>query len=88
MLLARKVGDKYGLKLMETETKTLKNLGIIAVEIASIRVLQKTAEVTGDVTENKIGDKVISAGKSKEYWKIINLIGITSETVPKFNTQD
>ena len=52
---------------METETKTLKNLGIIAVEIASIRVLQKTAEVTGDVTENKIGDKVISAGKSKEY---------------------
>ena len=88
MLLARKVGDKYGLKLMETETKTLKNLGIIAVEIASIRVLQKAAEVTGDVTENKIGDKVISAGKSKEYWKIINLIGITSETVPKFNTQD
>ena len=73
---------------METETKTLKNLGIIAVEIASIRVLQKTAEVTGDVTKNKIGDKVISAGKSKEYWKIINLIGITSETVPKFNTQD
>lgn len=67
MLLARKFGDKYGLKLMETETKTLKNLGIIAVEIASIRVLQKTAEVTGDVTENKIGDKVISAGKSKEY---------------------
>lgn len=67
MLLARKVGDKYGLKLMETETKTLKNLGIIAVEIASIRVLQKTAEITGDVTENKIGDKVISAGKSKEY---------------------
>ena len=67
MLLARKVGDKYGLKLMETETKTHKNLGIIAVEIASIRVLQKTAEVTGDVTENKIGDKVISAGKSKEY---------------------
>ena len=88
MLLARKVGDKYGLKLMETETKTLKNLGIIAVEIASIRVLQKAAEVTGEVTENKIGDKVISAGKSKEYWKIINLIGITSETVPKFNTQD
>lgn len=88
MLLARKFGDKYGLKLMETETKTLKNLGIIAVEIASIRVLQKTAEVTGDVTKNKIGDKVISAGKSKEYWKIINLIGITSETVPKFNTQD
>ena len=73
---------------METETKTLKNLGIIAVEIVSIRVLQKTAEVTGDVTKNKIGDKVISAGKSKEYWKIINLIGITSETVPKFNTQD
>ena len=88
MLLARKFGDKYGLKLMETETKTLKNLGIIAVEIASIRVLQKAAEVTGDVTENKIGDKVISAGKSKEYWKIINLIGITSETVPKFNTED
>ena len=37
---ARKFGDKYGRKLMDTATKT----GIDAAETASKRVVQKTAE--------------------------------------------
>ena len=41
---ARKVGDKYGKKLMDTAAKTR----IDAAKTASKRVVQKTAEATGD----------------------------------------
>ena len=59
---ARKFGDKYGKKLMNTPTKT----GIDAVKTASKRVVQKTVEATGDLIGNKIADKVTSLGKPKE----------------------
>ena len=47
---------------MNTATKT----GIDAAKAASKRVVQKTAEATGDLIENKIADKIISIGKPKE----------------------
>ena len=59
---ARKIGDKYGKKLMDTATKT----GIDAAKTASKRVVQKTAEATGDLIGNKIADKITSSDKSKE----------------------
>ena len=59
---ARKFGDKYGKKLMDTATKT----GIDAAKTASKRVVQKTAEATGDLIGNKIADKITSIGKPKE----------------------
>ena len=59
---ARKCGDKYGKKLMDTATKT----GIDAAKTASKRVVQKTAEATGDLIGNKIADKITSIGKPKE----------------------
>ena len=46
---ARKCGDKYGKKLMDTATKT----GIDAAKTASKQVVQKTAEATGDLIRNK-----------------------------------
>ena len=58
---AKKVGDKYGKKLMGTATKT----GIDAAKTASKRVVQKTAEATGDLIGNKIADKITSLGKTK-----------------------
>ena len=45
---ARKCGDKYGKKLMDTATKT----GIDAAKTASKRVVQKTAEATEDLIGN------------------------------------
>ena len=54
---ARKCGDKYGKKLMDTATKT----GIDAAKTVS-----KTAEATGDLIGNKIADKITSIGKPKE----------------------
>ena len=60
--LAKKCGNKYGKKLMDTATKT----GIDATKTASKRVLQKTAEATGDLIVNKIADQITSLGKPKE----------------------
>ena len=59
---ARKLGDRYGKKLIDTATKT----GIDAAKTASKRVVQKTAEATGDLIGNKIADKIPSIGKTKE----------------------
>ena len=46
---ARKFVDKYGKKLMNTATKT----GIDVAKTVSKRVVQKTAEPTGDLIGNK-----------------------------------
>ena len=59
---ARKLGNKYVKKLMDTTTKT----GIYAAKIASIGVVQKTAETTGNLIGNKIADKHTSIDKQKE----------------------
>ena len=56
---ARKFGDKYGKKLIDTATKT----GIDAAKTASKNVVHKTAV---NLIGNKIADKITSAGKSKE----------------------
>ena len=45
---AIKFGNKYGKQLMNTATKT----GIDAEKTASKRVVQKTAEATGDLIGN------------------------------------
>ena len=58
---ARIFGDKYGKKLMNTAAKT----GIDAAKIASKRVVQKTAEATGDLIGNKIADEITPLGKTK-----------------------
>ena len=45
----RKFGDKYGKKLIDTATKP----GIDSAKTASKRVVQNTAEATGDLIETK-----------------------------------
>ena len=62
---ARKFGDKYGKKLIDTATKT----GIDAAKTVSERVVQKTAEATDDLIGNKIADRITSIGKPKEKTK-------------------
>ena len=61
MSFTRKFGDKYGKKLVDTATKT----GIDAAKKASKRIVQKTAEATGDLIWNEIADKITSLGKTK-----------------------
>ena len=59
---ARQFSDNYGKELMDTATKT----GVGAAKTASKRVVQKTAEATGDLIGNKTADKIASIGKPKE----------------------
>ena len=58
---ARKLGDRYGKKLIDPTTKT----GIDAAKTASKRVVQEKAEATGDLISNKIADKITSVAKTK-----------------------
>ena len=59
--LAIKFGDKCDKTLMDIAT----NSGIDAPKTASKRVVQKTAEATGDLIGNKINDKIALEGKTK-----------------------
>ena len=80
---ARKFGDKYGKKLMNTATKvgrnaaknfgdkygkylmdTGKKQGTNFAKTACKKIVQKSAEATGDLIGNKINDKLTSLGKS------------------------
>ena len=62
MPFAKKFGNKYGKKLMNTAKKT----GMDAAKVVSKRVVQKNAEATEDLIGNKIVDKITSIGKPKE----------------------
>ena len=59
---AKKIGNKYDKKLMDTTTKT----GIDAAKTVSKILVQKTAEATGDLIGNEIADKITSICKPKE----------------------
>ena len=58
---SRRFGDKYSKILIDAATKT----GIDAAKTASKRVVQKTAETTGDLIGNKIADEITSTGRTK-----------------------
>ena len=73
----RNVRDKYGKKLMNTAKKvgtsqygkkiidTTKRQGSEFAKTAGKRIVQKSAEATGDLIGNEIADKITSLGKSK-----------------------
>ena len=62
LFFARRLGDRYGKKLIDTATKT----GTGAANTASKRVVQKTPEATGNLIGSKVPDKITSVGKTKE----------------------
>ena len=57
---------------MDTAIRT----GIDAAKTTSKRVVQKTAEATGDLTGNKVADTITSIGKPKEKEKTKEIEGI------------
>ena len=73
---AKKCGNKYGKKLMDTATKS----GIDAPKTTSKRIFQKTAEARGDLIGNKIVDKITSIGKPKEKKNRRNLYSTRKKT--------
>ena len=75
MSFARKLGDRYEKKLIDTATETR----VDAAKTASKRVVQKTAEATEYLIGNKIADKITSVGKSKEKTKKAEKIYVPPE---------
>ena len=73
---ARKFGDRYGKKLVDTAISTGKTFA----KTAGKRVVHKTAEATGDLVGNKIADKITSAGKPKRTKKEKDEDNIMEET--------
>ena len=73
---ARKFGDRYGKKLMDTATNTGKTFA----KTAGKKIMHKTAEATGDLVGNKIADKITSVGKPKRTKKEKDEDNIMEET--------
>ena len=58
-MFAKSLSNKYGQKLLDSTKKPATE----AIKTASKRVIQKTAEATGDLIGNKIADKTTSVSK-------------------------
>ena len=58
---ARRLGDEYGKKLMDTATKT----GVNAAKTTSKWIVRKTVKATWDFVGNKTTNKITSLGKTK-----------------------
>ena len=57
--IGKNLSNKYGQKLFDTAKTSTSD----AIKIASKRVVQKSAEATGDLIGNKIADKITSISK-------------------------
>ena len=57
--IGKNLSNKYGQKLLDRAKKSTTD----AIKTASKRLIQKTAEATGDLIGNKIADKITSVSK-------------------------
>ena len=57
--MGKNLSNKYGQKLLDNAKKSTAD----AIKTASKRVIQKTAEATGDLIGNKTTDKITSVSK-------------------------
>ena len=57
--MGKNLSNKYGQKLLDNAKKSTAD----AIKTASKRVIQKTAEATGDLIVNKTTDKITSVSK-------------------------
>ena len=61
MSFSRSISNQYGKKLVDTAKKSATD----AIKTASKRAIQKTAEATRDLIDNKIAHKITSVSKKK-----------------------
>ena len=60
--IGKNLSDKYSQKLIDTTKKSATD----ALKTASKRVIEKTAEATGDLIVNKISDKITGSTSPKD----------------------
>ena len=59
--MGKSLSNKYGPKLLDSAKKSTTD----AIKTALKRAMQKIAEATGDLSGNKIADKITSVSKKK-----------------------
>ena len=57
--MGKNLSNKYGQKLLDSTKKSTMD----AIKTTSKRAIQKTAEATGDLIDNKIAHKITNASK-------------------------
>ena len=60
--VAKNISSKYGRKLLDSAKKSI----VDAIKTTSKRLIQKAAQVTGDLIGNKIADKITSVSKKSK----------------------
>ena len=78
--IGKNLSNKYGQKLFDTAKKSTNE----AIKIASKRVVQKSAEATGDLIGNKIADKIASKASLKD----VNISKKPVKELPKNDEED
>ena len=58
--MGKNLSNKYGQKLFDSAKKSITD----AIKTAWKRAIQKTAEATGDLIDNKVADKITSVLKT------------------------
>ena len=66
--MCKSLSNKYGQKLLDSANKSTAD----AIKTASKRAIQKTAEATGDLIDNKIADKITRVSKKKSTKELPN----------------
>ena len=59
--MGKSLSNKYGQKLLDIAKKSAAD----AIKTASTRPIQKRAEATGDLIDNKIADEITSVSRKK-----------------------
>ena len=59
--IGKNLSNKYGQKLLDNAKKSMMG----AIKAVLKRAIQKTAEATGDLIDNKIADKITSVSEKK-----------------------
>ena len=59
--MGKSLSNKYGQKLLDIAKKSATD----AIKTAATRPIQKRAEVTGDLIDNKIADEITSVSRKK-----------------------
>ena len=66
--MGKRLSNKYGQKILDSAIKFTTD----AIKTISKKVIQKTAEATGDLISNKIADKITSVSKKKSNKELPN----------------
>ena len=77
--ISRNLNEKYSQKLLDL----LKQYATDALETTSVKVIQKTAEASGDLTDNKIVNRIKKVSRSSLQNNLETITNEHAKEIPK-----